>query len=85
MKHARDDYNRIQDPAGWIPADEPVFLIRGSDMVAPDAVDSWANLAEAAGADAAIVTAARKHADLMRSWQAYNGSKVPDMPPQSES
>ena len=24
MIHARDDYNRIQDPAGKIPADEPV-------------------------------------------------------------
>ena len=29
MKHARDDYNRIQDPAGKIPEDEPVFLLRG--------------------------------------------------------
>jgi hypothetical protein len=28
MKHARDDYNRIQDPAGLIPEDEPVFLLR---------------------------------------------------------
>ena len=30
MKHARKDYNeRIQDNANLIPADEPVFLIRG--------------------------------------------------------
>ena len=31
MIHARDDYNRIQDPAGKIPADEPVFLLRAQD------------------------------------------------------
>jgi HSP20 family protein len=26
MQHARDDYDRIQDPSGLIPDDEPVFL-----------------------------------------------------------
>ena len=80
MKHAREDYNRIQDPAALIAKDEPVFLIRGNDRVAPDVVDTWANLAEKVGANENIVMAARKHADLMRSWQAENGSKVPDMP-----
>ena len=35
MKHAREDYNRIQDPAGLIPADEPVFLLRGQDEFTP--------------------------------------------------
>lgn len=28
MKHAGEDYNRIQDPENKIPADEPVFLLR---------------------------------------------------------
>ena len=42
MIHARDDYNRIQDPAGLIPADEPVFLLRGQDPAAPNTVDRWA-------------------------------------------
>lgn len=31
MIHARDDYNRMQDPAGKIPADEPVLLFRAQD------------------------------------------------------
>ena len=36
MKHARSDYQaRIQDVAGLIPADEPVFFIRGQDKAAP--------------------------------------------------
>lgn len=34
MKHARPDYDRIQDPAGIIPEDEPVFLLRGQDRYA---------------------------------------------------
>lgn len=42
MKHARPDYNRIQDPAGLIPEDEPVFLLRGQDVLAPSLVKDWA-------------------------------------------
>lgn len=80
MKHARDDYNRIQDPAGLIPADEPVFLIRGQDRVAPQAVRLWANLAESHGASHAIVLAARLQAQAMEEWQAARTSKVPDAP-----
>lgn len=35
MIHAREDYNRIQDPKGLIPQDEPVFLLRGQDRFTP--------------------------------------------------
>ena len=41
MKHARTDYDRIQDPAGKIPADEPVFLLRAQDQTAADTVEYW--------------------------------------------
>jgi len=77
MIHARKDYNHIQDPSGQIPEDEPVFLIRGKDMVSGDAVRAWANLAEAAGAAQNILDAAREHASLMDEWP---GKKTPDMP-----
>lgn len=80
MLHAREDYNRIQDPANLIPDDEPVFLIRGKDIVGPDAVDAWADLAEKAGADENIVTHARNHARAMRGFQNLFGKKIPDMP-----
>jgi hypothetical protein len=80
MKHAREDYDRIQDPAGLIPADEPVFLIRGKDMVGPSAVESWAYFAESSGASEHIVAAARAQAERMRAWQQKNGLKLPDMP-----
>lgn len=48
MKHARPDYNRIQDPLGLIPEDEPVFLLRGKDILTPTALEAWIAAAETA-------------------------------------
>ena len=79
MIHAREDYNRIQDPYGKIPHDEPVFLIRGQDRAAPGAVEAWANLAEAMGADPVIIILARNQADMMRDYQESCANKVPDL------
>ena len=79
MIHARPDYNRIQDPLGLIPKDEPVFLLRAIDAAAPAIVDAWAGLAEAYGAKKDIVDAARNQAKAMRLWQSNNGSKIPDL------
>lgn len=85
MKHARKDYQaRIIDnlwPAeGSIPADEPVFLLRAKDIVAPSIVRAWATAAYGAGADDRITAAARAHADAMEDWQKKHGYQVPDMP-----
>lgn len=82
MKHARKDYDRIQDPSGKIPEDEPVFLLRAQDEVAPEVVEVWALCAHKAGASNDIVEHAYEHAKLMRKWQAKHGCKVPDMPKQ---
>jgi len=80
MKHARDDYNRIQDPANLIPADEPVFLIRGQDVAGPQTLRCWADLASDMGADEAIVRAALRQAHKMEEWQRSKAKKTPDMP-----
>ena len=80
MKHARSDYDRIQDPAGLIPEDEPVFIIRGQDAAAPSTVEFWAAAAAGRGAKQDIVTAAYRQANLMRDWQREHASKIPDMP-----
>lgn len=80
MKHARADYDRIQDPANIIPEDEPVFLLRASDTVAPDTVRSWAMRAKSIGASDEIVKAAVMQASRMDAWQIQHSSKVPDMP-----
>jgi len=76
MKHAREDYNRIQDPAGLIPADEPVFLLRGQDKHAAATVRAWANAAAGAGGDPQMILLALEHADLMDAWPA---KKRPDL------
>lgn len=81
MRHARQDYqDRIQDSKRVIPEDEPVFLLRAQDIVAPDIVDAWADAADAEGALPNIVEAARNQAQEMRSWQSLHGRQVPDMP-----
>ena len=81
MRHAREDYDRIQDPAGLIPADEPVFLLRAKDMAAPEAVRAWANRAAACGADPEIVGLVWAQARLMEEWQAsIGGGTIPDLP-----
>lgn len=80
MRHARSDYDRIQDPAGLIPYDEPVFLIRGQDAAGPDTVMMWADLVEDMGGDREIVQRAREWATEMRIWQKRHAKKTPDMP-----
>ena len=76
MKHVRDDYNRIQDPAGKIPEDEPVFLFRAQDKLAEWAIRYYADMCEKNGAPE-IAAKARAHANLMRAWPT---KKVPDLP-----
>lgn len=77
MKHARDDYNRIQDPANKIPEDEPVFLLRAQDALAAETVRHWARLAELSGCRE-LALMAREHADKMDQWPRR---KRPDLPP----
>ncbi len=71
MQHARDDYDRIQDPAELIPAAEPVFLIRGQDQIGAAVVEHWANLHELLGGDPVLSELARGQAKLMRDWPIH--------------
>ena len=77
MIHARDDYNRIQDPANKIPLLEPVFLLRGQDVHAAECVEHWALCNERAGGDPVLSKAARAQAQKMRDWPTH---KRPDRP-----
>jgi hypothetical protein len=76
MKHAREDYNRIQDPAGLIPEDEPVFLIRGQDKAGPETLRYWADNAHLHGASEEIIQRALNQAEAMEAWQT---KKTPDL------
>ncbi len=80
MKHARKDYDRIQDPLDRIPYEEPVFLLRGQDYCALEAMDAWIVAAIERGASEELVQAAREQKQAMIDWQSTHGGKVPDLP-----
>ena len=79
MKHAREDYNHIQDESGRIRADEPVFLIRAQDSTAPQALRAYAIIAAAHGASTELTDSVQRHARAMEEWQRVNGKKTPDL------
>lgn len=80
MLHSRKDYMHIQDNTGKVADNEPVFLLRAKDTLAPDIVRKWADLLESLDGDKIAIKAAREHAALMENWQKIYGSKKPDTP-----
>ncbi len=68
MFHARADYERLQDPDGKIPHNEPVFLIRGQDKSGAATVRCWADIHEENGGDPELSRLAREQADRMDAW-----------------
>lgn len=77
MRHSRLDYDRIQDPAGLIPEDEPVFFLRAQDLAAAATVRFWAANAEAYGTAPEMIQNAYDQAARMEAWPT---KKVPDLP-----
>lgn len=76
MRHGRDEYEHIQDDRGVIGDDEPVFLLRAKDLLAPEVIDEWAGRAFAAGAPERAA-AAMRWADEFRAWQRDNPTQYP--------
>lgn len=94
MRHARKDYNRFQDPALTDPSllsdgstpiaeDEPVFLLRASDDLAPEVVREWAALYDNAHLDEddnddheTVVGTVNAWADEMEAWQRAHRDRV---------
>lgn len=64
--------------------DEPIFVLRAQDKLAPLIVELWANLAYLHGLPMAKVEEAQALAHLMRRWSQTEqlkgrpGSKFPD-------
>jgi len=82
MLHARDDYNRrIQDNAGKIPDNEPVFMIRAQDKHAIPILTAYLVLVEQDNGDSSIIEGVRKQLRRMQVWQNEYGHKAPDMEP----
>lgn len=79
MLHAREDYNRIQDPEEKIGVDEPVFLLRAKDVSAPATLRFWAEENKRNGGDPVLTALAHVHANTMAVWQIENGFKPADL------
>ena len=78
MKHARADYDRIQDPAGLIPEDEPVFLFRAQDKHFDRVLRFYRDIvAMDAKHDPKIITAIEEQLVRAEAWPV---KKRPDMP-----
>jgi hypothetical protein len=77
MKHARADYDRIQDPAGKIPADEPVLLLRAQDKHFIQVLAYYQAILEKDDGDPKIISALSRHIALAMTWPVR---KSPDMP-----
>jgi hypothetical protein len=75
VRHARPDYDRIQDPAGKIPENEPVFLLRAQDKFAWIFVKGYSNLMWALG-KLDLYELSKAHAKRMREWKPQ---KEPDL------
>lgn len=75
MLHAREDYNRFQDPLNKIPEDEPVFLLRAQDKLAWHVVKIYAFCAELIGQEK-LAKICKEHAEKMKAWPV---KKIPDL------
>lgn len=80
MLHARQDYQRIQDPENKIPEDEPVFLLRAKDELAPGILVKWSEELIARGGDRKMAQMVTQHSVKMVEWQSKHGCKLPDLP-----
>lgn len=58
--------------------DEPIFVLRARDSLAPELVDDWGTMLAQAGGDEEKAAEAYRVADRMREWQRRKGSKLPD-------
>lgn len=83
MIHPRSDYNCIQDMTCGtsIKDNEPVFILRAQDKLAPETLMFWAAKLKESGGDIHTANNIIKWAEKMRIWQLQNGAKVPDTPP----
>jgi hypothetical protein len=81
MRHARPDYNRIQDPAGLIPDDEPVFLLRAQDALAAPILRQYlGRYAAQPQADPEVERLLQLQILAFDNWGRAKGTKFPDVP-----
>lgn len=78
MIHAREDYNRFQDPENKIGQDEPVMLFRAQDIHFLDVLNYYANELEAVN-NMQVAKKVREHYKLAKQWRKTHKYKEPDL------
>lgn len=83
MKHAREDYARIQDPENKIGEDEPVMLFRAQDKFFIDVLYFYRALLERDNPKSELIPLVTDHIKRVYAWQQDNADKVkfPDYKP----
>ncbi len=85
MLHAREDYNRIQDPENKIGENEPVFIVRAKDSFSTHTMLAWADAVLFEGQLKndnklkAMAGMVYEHVKKTIEWQNENGCKNPDL------
>jgi hypothetical protein len=80
MLHARDDYNRIQDPENKIGKDEPVLLLRAQDHHFLRMLSYYQRcLEQDIEPDRAMIQSIDLHIARTSRWNADHQTKAPDM------
>ena len=75
MIHAREDYNRFQDPDNKIPQNEPVFLFRAQDKHFIKVLKYYQFLLWEDSPTSSIIDLIDKHIELSKDWP----TKTPDV------
>lgn len=68
--------SKIKD--GSLPVDEPLFVLRGRDLLAAGSVTAWAVTAAAIGVPQERVDEAMALAEKMRKWETKRVPGVPE-------
>jgi hypothetical protein len=71
-------YRDNDDCLAKVAPDEPIFVLRAKDKLAPMMVALWIRLAQEHGCPMPKLENAARLKQAMRDWQTQNGSKWPD-------
>jgi len=70
-------YGRVAIERGTIGLDEPVFVIRAQDRLAPELIEHYADLCRRAGSPDHHVAGVHAAAQEIREWQAGHHTQTP--------
>ncbi len=78
MIHARQDYNRFQDPLNKIGQDEPVMIFRAQDKHFKKVLRYYSDLLSESG-NYEVACLVEEHIQLAEHWELSNDTKEPDL------